>query len=377
MAEVKRQRILIFSTAYLPLVGGAEVAVKEITDRLTEYDFDVLTARLDRKLPRREQVGRATVYRLGWGLPVDKLWLAWGGAFLATRLHSRKPYNGVWAIMASFGGLAAARFKVRFPRVPYLLTLQEGDDLAEVERKVRVIKRWWSSIFTQANNIQCISTYLAVWARRMGATGEVVVIPNGVDLNKFTRDERGGNPTETGKKIVTASRLVHKNGLDLVIKALPLLPADVTFHIAGVGPEENKLKALADELGVARRVVWQGLVSQADLPAFLQSGEVFIRPSRTEGLGNAFLEAMAVGVPVVGTLVGGIPDFLTDRVTGFAVEPDSPASIATALSFVLDDKNKEQVGPIIHQARQLIEKKYSWETIVKDMSLIFHTFFSR
>lgn len=70
------KRVLIFSTAYLPLIGGAELAVKELTDRLTDFEFELITAKIDPKLKSEEQIGRVKVYRLGWGTRLDKLILA-------------------------------------------------------------------------------------------------------------------------------------------------------------------------------------------------------------------------------------------------------------------------------------------------------------
>ncbi|MDD5071750.1 MAG: hypothetical protein PHQ42_03375, partial [Patescibacteria group bacterium] len=82
------KRVLIISTAYFPFVGGAEVAVREITERISAIEFDMITARMDRKLPRFERLGNINVYRIGIGLQIfDKLWLAFGGAKFAKTSH--------------------------------------------------------------------------------------------------------------------------------------------------------------------------------------------------------------------------------------------------------------------------------------------------
>ena len=82
------KKILIFSTAYYPFVGGAEVAVKEITDRISATQFDLITARFRRNLPKVEKIGAVNVYRLGVGVPVlDKLFLPFWGAWFALRLN--------------------------------------------------------------------------------------------------------------------------------------------------------------------------------------------------------------------------------------------------------------------------------------------------
>src|SRR6056297_1497875 len=96
------KKIAVFTTAYFPFIGGAEVAVKEISKRLTDHHFDVYTARLSRKLPKTEVEGNVTIHRLGWGCFLDKLYLAfWGHRKVVGE------YDLIWGIMASFGGLAA------------------------------------------------------------------------------------------------------------------------------------------------------------------------------------------------------------------------------------------------------------------------------
>jgi len=370
-----KPRILIYSTAYYPLVGGAEVAVKEITDRLgNQYDFDLVTARIDRSHPKIEQFGAVRVIRLGWGISFDKLWLAFRGGNFGLRLHKEKKYSLVWAIMASYGGFAASDFKAKQKDVPFLLTLQEGDDLKEVEKKVSLVKNLWLNIFRRANYIQCISNYLADWAKRMGAGVEIGVVPNGVDLRQVEslKVYKVKSKKQEGEKvIITTSRLVKKNGIDDLIKSLSYLPKEVKLWILGVGPEEKALKKLTVGLQVASRVAWLGFVDNDHLFPYLKEAEAFVRPSLSEGLGNSFLEAMAVGLPTVGTPVGGIVDFLKSGETGWLANVRDPASIAGVIKFILDPVNKIEVEQIAERGKELIFTRYDWNIIAKEMEKIF------
>ncbi len=368
----RNKRILIFTTAYLPHIGGAEIAIKEITDRLPDYDFDLITARLDRRLPKEEKIGRVRVYRLGWGCFLDKYYLAFCGHFKAIKLHKDNPYNLIWGMIASWGGLSAVKFKKK-TNLPFLLSLQEGDDLKKIEAKAKILGSWWKDIFKQADQIQAISTYLADWAYSLGFKGRVEVIPNGVDLGlfKFRNKPIDWNNKPREIKLVTTSRLVYKNGLDLVITALPYLSTNISFHIAGVGKEKRKLQILAGKLGVIERVIFYDLIPYTQLPDFLIQGDIFIRLSRTEGLGNSFLEAMACGLPVIGTNVGGIPDFLTDQKTGFVIPVDKPQAVAKKIKYIIDSINIEEVKDIIGQGKKLIENNYNWDIIFQKMDKIF------
>src|SRR3989344_4277039 len=98
------KRILIFSTAYFPFVGGAEVSVKEITNRLyEEFEFDLVTARIKKGLPSIEKIGAVTVYRIGIGIRLlDKFFLPYFGAWKTWKLHKKNNYICFWGIMASF-----------------------------------------------------------------------------------------------------------------------------------------------------------------------------------------------------------------------------------------------------------------------------------
>ncbi len=362
------KRVLIFSTAYLPLIGGAELAVKELTDRLTDFEFDLITAKIKPELKSVEQIGRVKVYRLGWGSGLDKILLAFYGATFAKNLHRHHKYDLAWGIMASFAGLAASGFKQK-TGVPFLLTLQEGDNLAEVESKMAPL--WWKfkNIFTSADYVQCISNYLAEWARKMGVIAPISVIPNGVDLKTFSCDQERLNSNET-KIIFTASRLVKKNAVDVIIEALAKLPNNFILRIAGTGEEEKTLKNLVEDLGVGERVQFLGNLTPAQVAQELVKTDIFTRPSRSEGLGNSFLEAFASGVPVIATPVGGITDFLKDNETGFLVPVDNADALAEKIKFIADPQNKEQVWSITNNAPDLVRQTYNWDTLAPQMAQI-------
>ncbi|MDQ5958070.1 MAG: hypothetical protein QG665_418 [Patescibacteria group bacterium] len=367
MLPKNKKRILILSTAYLPLVGGAEIAVKEITERLDDFEFELITARLKSNLPKIETIGKVRVHRLGFGCWFDKIILAVWGAQYALSLHQKENFDALWSVMASFSGLAAVKFKRRLD-LPFLLTLQEGDNLSQVENKAKILGSWWKSIFTTADQVQVISSYLKDWAIRHQAK-KVEIIPNGVatDIWHFRQDNNFQSKT-----LVTTSRLVAKNGVDLIIKSLPLLPEEISLHIAGVGREEVYLKQLTHNLGVEKRVVFYGFIEPEKLPAFLARFAVFIRPARSEGLGNSFLEAMAVGLPVVAPLVGGIKDFLVNRQTGFVIEPESPESVAKVVKYVLDENNQAEVSQVVTNARGMVEDKFNWDNIATRFRALFN-----
>ena len=391
------KRVLIFSLSYYPnFIGGAEVAIKEITDRIapSDIEFHMVTLRYDSMLPRVSQEGNVLVHRIGFSkknssmtdlkkfpLHYNKMLFQFTAALKAFSLHRKHHYDAVWAVMAHSSGVPAAIFKIFEPRVPYILTLQEGDPPEYIESLMKPVWPLFSRAFTTADVVDAESNFLGMWARRRGFTGPMEVIPNGVDTERFKKAPPPGTREKVRASLhaapgdmllITTSRLVHKNAIDVVIRALPHLPAQVKFIVLGDGPDEQMLTALAQELAVTDRVSFLGKVAHAKLPDYLHSCDIFIRPSRSEGMGNSFIEAMAAGLPVIATQEGGITDFLFDAKrdssvppTGFAVERDNAEDIARAVERILADPDATR--RTIENAHAFIAGRYEWDTIARDI----------
>ncbi len=383
------KRILIFSTAYFPHVGGAEVAIREITDRLgKEFECTLICARYDASLPREERIGAVSVHRVGFGIRLlDKVLSPFWGAFLARTLAQEKPFDLYWAMMATYGsGGAYIANALSAVKVPIVLTLQEGDPPSYIRTKwFGLVGLSWRLALKRSTAVTVISTYLGALAKEFGFRGEAVLIPNGVDAVRFgarsTEEERTLERSKFGKNadgtlLVTTSRLVHKNACDDVIRALALLPESVSFVVYGVGPDEEALRALARREGVADRALFMGQIAQDVMPAALHACDIFIRPSRSEGMGNSFIEAMAAGLPVIATQEGGIADFLFDakrnpekEPTGWAVDANAPEQIATAVQDILADP--ERVRLVTARAKRMASEKYEWNGIAERMQAVF------
>ncbi|MDP2676994.1 MAG: glycosyltransferase family 4 protein [bacterium] len=378
-----KKKILVFSTAYMPLVGGAELAIKEITDRIPEYDFFMITTRFSRAHPKQEHIGNIEVYRVGTGfVPLfDKLLSPILGAVQARALMKKHSFSLFWSMMVSFTSLAPFFLKIigMHKKTPILLTLQEGDSEAHLTyRYAGLMYVMWKLAVRHANGIQAISNYLANLARARGARASIDIVPNGVAISHFTEEravgERDALKEKLGKKpgdiyIITTSRLVLKNAVDDGIKALQYLPSHIQFLILGRGPLEQELKDLAKKLRLESRVIFAGEVHHKEMPTYLQISDAYLRPSLSEGLGSSFLEAMAAGIPVIATRVGGIPDFLTDRVTGLFCKVRNPQSIAEKVTELLG--HDELRNSIVRNAKRMVDEKYDWNAIATEMKIVF------
>ncbi|MFZ3019974.1 MAG: glycosyltransferase family 4 protein [Minisyncoccia bacterium] len=375
------KKILIFSLAYYPIVGGAEVAIKEITDRVGDVEFDMVTLRFNEKQPTTEKIGNVNVYRVGPNSSyINKILFVPRAITMAMGLNNVKKYDRFWAVM-TYMLFPIALMRIFWGnKTPYVLTLQDGDPFSRVFKRAHILPflPLLKYGFRNAEKVQTISTFLAGWAIGMGFRGVPIVIPNGVDLSLFAKhfegDELMGAQRAIGSNdgdvvLITTSRLTHKNGVDTVIGALPFLPSNFIFAVVGIGEEEKDLKILAEKLRVENRVKFLGFIPHDRVVPYLKVSNIFIRASRSEGMGNSFIEAMASGVPVIGTPVGGIVDFIKSDETGFFCEPNNPKNVSEVIQKVAN-LSSEQRNKIIATSQDLIKREYDWTKISENMAKI-------
>ena len=360
------------------------MAIKNITDRLPDFDFDLITARLDKNTPEYEKMGNVTIFRVGGALSLagfllPKNFLPLAIFLKAKKLFDNNKYIAVHAYQASGAAGAGWLLKYFYPKLPFIITLQEGKNLKEQGFLINFFRRL---IIKKADRATAISRYLKEYVFKINQKLKVDIIPNGVDVGNFSRKFSYGELTDLENKlgvkpddrvVISASRLVSKNGLDLLIKAIRILNKDKQLSyrliLAGKGSQKEELQETAEKLGISNKIVFAGAVNNHDLPIYLKISDVFVRPSRSEGLGSAFLEAMAAGVPIVGTRVGGIPDFLEDRKTGL-FSTHEPEDIAFKIRIILEnDKLREDVT---NNAMSLVRKKYDWNNIAEEFRKLYN-----
>jgi glycosyltransferase involved in cell wall biosynthesis len=134
---------------------------------------------------------------------------------------------------------------------------------------------------------------------------------------------------------------MQRKGLPTLIRAAPLVLAalpQAEFWVVGQDPAQSRMEALCQAHGVSERFHFWGLASQDELIDYFAQSDVFVLPSLIEAFGVVFLEAMAAGLPVVGTRTGGIPEVVEDGVNGLLAQPDDPSSLAMALLNLLSDE---------------------------------------
>ncbi len=366
MAE---KSIIVFTTAYKPFVGGSEIALEQITRRLPNIFFNIITPRYKTELKREETSDNVKICRIGIGSKLDKFIFPVAGFLKALNFSPAI----IHSYQASYGGVAALLFKFLKPDTTFILTLQEGKGLKDQGLIVNFVRKM---IIKKADIVTAISQYLLNYAKEINPKAKALLIPNGVDLEifkagRFSKEElkRKFGIKEEEKVIITVSRLVPKNGVGSLIEAMNSIQSPVRLLIIGSGPLENDLRSMAQKFKLEDRVQFLGNINYDNIPKYLVVSDIFARPSFSEGLGNAFLEAMAMGLPVIGTPVGGIPDFLEDSVTGLFCRPGDPSDIVRKISLLLDDEVlRNRLG---ENARKLVHEKYGWDNIAREFGELY------
>ena len=268
-------------------------------------------------------------------------------------------------------GLLASLGRPRFHAV-----LAHGMELMPSRSPWR--RRLWSTLQRRtlegAQVVVANSRYTAEWVLRTAPEAVVEVVPLAVDATRFTpvgREAERGCRGWGGKQVVlTVSRLSGYKAHDTVLRAIALLPlearVDLRYAIAGRGPAEASLRALAEELGVASMVEWLGFVPESELASLYAASDLFVLLTRereatreVEGFGLVFLEAQACGTAVLGARTGGIPDAVAEGEGGWLIEADDEAALAVHLRALV--ASPETVRAEGARGRARVLRDCTWE----------------
>ncbi len=218
------------------------------------------------------------------------------------------------------------------------------------------------------------------------APDKLIPIYNGIDTSKYkdnpvNHSDRAQYGIISGTEVVgTVARMAPQKGLNYLIEAAAVISQtspekarEITFIIAGDGPLRSELEDLAGRLGVRDKVLFPGYVQ--NIPGLLSCLDIFVIPSIAEGLSITTIEAMAAGLPVVASRVGGLPELVRQGETGFLVEPRDPRGLADALLRLLADREaRRQLG---HNGRLLATQQFSSESMVDQTCRVYEDILMR
>jgi glycosyltransferase involved in cell wall biosynthesis len=287
--------------------------------------------------------------------------------FSVSSLMFRRRFSLIHAHWILPQGLAAVMAKKLFS-AKVLVTVHAGDVFPLKSGILRALSSW-TLRNADAVTVNSIATGDAV---KKVADVPMRIIPMGVDLKMFSSKSASIRKKYglVGQVILFVGRLAEKKGVSYLISAMPEIRKSCPgckLLIVGDGPDKPKLVEQAAKGGLADSVVFAGSIQKEKLPSYYKSADVFVLPSiiaksgDTEGLGVVLLEAIASGVPVVASNVGGIPDIIDGSKTGLLVEQKNPGEIAQAVVSLL--KNPKKGKALSKAALEHVKKSYSWEKV--------------
>lgn len=282
--------------------------------------------------------------------------LFWGLWFKMLRIH--KKFDVVHAHWIIPQGIVQSFFKT-----PYIVTGHGGDVM---ELNTGIFKILKKRVFRKAKYITVVSQKAAKLLLNMYDVKNVVVQSMGCDTEKFSPSKRIENYfNQNGKKVILfVGRFVEIKGIKYLINAMKNI--DAKLVIVGKGPQENELKALAKTFG--EKVMFLQAQNHVTLPTIYSSSDIFVVPSITleggitEGAPTVITEALASGLPVIGTKTGGIQEMINDNFDSFLIEEKNSDMIAEKINFLI--KNDEIYRQFSNHARLTGEQK-SFENVAK------------
>lgn len=367
-------KILMISPEFIPSMGGTEIQAGNLARmlRCKGHDVRILTRLSDRSWPLEESLDDLPVQRVDY----PRIRLV-GGLMLNIML--------AWAILVRYRTMDIFHFHIggSYMILPLLATKLLG------KPSLVKISGWWEMdrgflqphktmaallrrIIFCADRIVAVSQEIRTRLQSLGFPKKrIVAIANGVDTRRFYPSQL---PTQ--QSLVFVGRLVAEKGLFDLLRAVSLLARDfpdLRLSLAGEGDERSKLADFAAELGIIGQVVFLG--KRTDVADVLREASIYVQPSLSEGLPNSLLEAMACGIPVVVTRVGGMPDVVEDTVHGLVVEPGQPEELAAALKRLLSDPERAQRMGVAGAMK--IEKDFSLGAIADRMLAVYETLLHR
>ncbi len=226
-------------------------------------------------------------------------------------------------------------------------------------------------------NVLCVTTPSDYLGKAVARAYGIVPECTRVNYNA-AEDKRAQSEGIVPHQILATPRLVRWKGVDGIIRALKIVVQqfpDARLCIAGDGPELESLQMLAQELGVGGKVLFVGRVPHSEVLRLYRTSEVFVLNSTYEGLPHAVLDGFVTGTPVIATAISGTNEAVYDGKTGLLVPPNNPEALAQAIARLFSDK--ALADTLIEGGREILHKKFSWDSHLKVLLNIFESIISK
>ena len=369
-------KILIINSEYPPVGGGAGNASAHIARLLAGQGSEVLFltsrygdlpdeevcqgVRVLRGPTRRQHADRSTA--------LEQVWFILGASFRSLRLPDEFKPDVTLAFFGLPSGAAAWLLKA-IRGIPYVVSLRGGDVPGfrpyDFWLYHKIAVPWLHLIWHGARAVVANSRGLYDLARAFDEKIEIAIVPNGVDAREFHPTPRDWSPP----RLLSVGRVVYQKGYDVALRALAgLKELDWEWSIVGDGPHLPVLQQMVQEQRLESRVHFLGWMKLEEVKQEYAKANLFLHPSRHEGMPNAVLEAMATGLPVVASRIAGNEELVVQGENGLLVPVEDSAGLRVALETLLaQPEYREAMGAA---ARRRIESSFGWERVAEQYQSI-------
>lgn len=375
-------KILMLNNEFPPLGGGTGTVNAELFKQLKNEKnirIDLITSTTGKKKEYEQFSDNIHIYKY----PVNNRNIHHSSnpelikyslkAFFALIFRFRKrKYDLCMAWSTVPAGFVAFLFKI-LTKTPYFVRVG-GPDIPGFEDRYKNVYRIISPvirmIWKKAEFLLAKCRTEKEMIHKINPKLNVRIIYNGVDTKKFLPAEKASNYPF---RIICPARLIHRKGQDILIKAVARLKQKgIIYHVdlVGEGDAKSEFKALAEQLGVADEINFCGYISRKQMPSYYARSDIFVLPSRNEGMSNALLEALASGLPAVVTDVGGSEELINEQ-NGFVFEKDNISELVQVLANI--DSNPKLLDAASKYAR-LKAEEHDRRKIAKQYYDIFSRF---
>ena len=352
-------------------LAGTEIATYNIARHLAKRGHEVhVVTSIDKGLPKKSKEQGFHVHRIGWRkvrfLGIISFWLE----ILLVLSKIEPDIVHSQDINMGMPGLIAKRLLKK----PFLVW-GRGSDVYLPGSYMRPLSKL---VLRNADAVIALTQDMKTQIQKIYSR-EILVIPNGIDIKSFEKSSREKARAKLRikkkERIVTfVGTLRPIKGLEYLVQALNIMGKKgprVKLMLVGDGEEKEHLEGLVGELELEEDVMFIGRVPNEEIPEYMAASDVFVLPSLSEGFPNVVLQAMAAGLPIIASKVGGLPEIIEEGGNGFLVEPKNAAQIADRISQLLED---DELRLKISRNNRRKATQYSWEAVVDRLEEVYQSF---
>jgi glycosyltransferase involved in cell wall biosynthesis len=253
--------------------------------------------------------------------------------------------------------------------LPYLISLRgadvPSDEVARFARQYKLLRPLIRWLWHDADALVAVSNGLRSYAKETVPDLPIQVIPNAIDLSEFTPPSQ--RDTQGPVRLLYVGRFNTFKNVETLVDAVGRLSqmdvGEFELDLVGEGEQRPVLERMVSELGLTRRVHFRGWVARDDIVEHYRRADIFVTATTWEGMPNTVLEAMACGLPIVGTQASGLQELVREGVNGYLVPIKDPAAMAEALVELMGNcYERRRMG---WESRKLAEREFAWEYITE------------